>query len=116
MRIYYQKLVVIAVFIFFSAPVLFGQNSGDTSKCDCQVKPFNEIVLEYFIASGLSEPTIYVLFEKQIEEDLEIDFDFHGGNLIDIINGHLLLPLTVQKSILKVIADKRNYIDETEKN
>ena len=114
MRIYYQKLVVIAIFIFFTIPTLFGQNSGNTSKCGCE-KPFNEIVLEYFINSGLSEPKIYVLFEKQIEEDLEIDFDFHGGNLIDIINGHLLLPASVQKSILKVIADKRNYLDETEK-
>ena len=110
MRIYYQKLVVIAVFIFFTIPTLFGQNSGG----GCE-KPFNEIVLEYFIAAGLSEPTIYVLFEKQIEEDLEIDFEFSGGDLIDIINGHLLLPASVQKSILKVIADKRNYLDETEK-
>jgi hypothetical protein len=115
MRIYYQKLVVIAVFIFFTIPTLFGQNSGDTSKCGCE-KPFNEIVLEYFIASGLSEPTIYVLFEKQINEDWYFDFEFRGGDLIDIINNHLLLPPTVQKSILKVIADKRNYLDETEKN
>lgn len=110
-----KSILISAIFIFFTIPTLFGQNSGNTSKCGCE-KPFNEIVLEYFIASGLSEPTIYVLFEKQIEEDLEMDFQFNGGDLIDIINGHLLLPASVQKSILKVIADKRNYLDETEKN
>ena len=104
------------VFVLVASAALLAQNSGDSSKCGCQVKQFNQIVLEYWMDSGLSEPTVYVLFEKQIMEDMEIDFNFYGGNLIDIINGHLLLPITIQKSILKVIADNRNYLDQLEKN
>jgi len=96
MRIYYQKLVVIAVFIFFTIPTLFGQNSGG----GCE-KPFNEIVLEYFITSGLSEPTIYVLFEKQINEDWYFDFEFSGGDLIDIIQQSSLITAYGSKIYLK---------------
>jgi hypothetical protein len=108
---YLKRVTFLLAFLILGTTSVFAQGEGNVCKCG-QKASFLEQVEMFKNESGLSPFTILVLFENQINKDWHYNFHFRTNDLNAIIKGDVIVPFSFQGSILKVIADKRNYIRE----
>ena len=106
---YLKRTVFLLGFLVLGTTTLLAQD-GSTCKCG-QEKPFTDRIEMYYTDSGLSEATIFVLFENQINKDWGYNLTFQKGDLKKIVNEDLIIIDNFQGSILKVIDNPKNYVN-----